>query len=98
MARSVAALRKTPNRVLGYVENMKGYYCEGCDDVKPLFPDSDEVDLGQSPASAACRSTRNSPLACDRGDGRNGLSADRPSIRALSEMAARIADALESTS
>jgi ATP-binding protein involved in chromosome partitioning len=38
VARSVAALSKGPNRVLGYVENMSGYYCRDCNAVKPLFP------------------------------------------------------------
>ena len=46
VARSVAALSKgpfggaqgRPNRVLGYVENMSGYYCRGCNAIKPLFP------------------------------------------------------------
>jgi ATP-binding protein involved in chromosome partitioning len=37
VARSVAALSKGPNRVLGYVENMSGYYCRDCGDIKPLF-------------------------------------------------------------
>src|SRR5688572_25371464 len=37
VARSVAALSKGPNRVLGYVENMSGYYCRDCDAIKPLF-------------------------------------------------------------
>jgi ATP-binding protein involved in chromosome partitioning len=37
VARSVAALSKGPNSVLGYVENMSGYYCRGCNAVKPLF-------------------------------------------------------------
>jgi len=37
VARSVAALSKGPNRLLGYVENMSGYYCHGCDAIKPLF-------------------------------------------------------------
>jgi ATP-binding protein involved in chromosome partitioning len=41
VARSVAALSKTPNRVLGYVENMSGYYCRGCKDVMPLFESGD---------------------------------------------------------
>lgn len=40
VARSVAALSKRPNRVLGYVENMSGYYCRDCQGVKPLFPSS----------------------------------------------------------
>lgn len=45
VARSIDAMKKTPNRVLGYVENMDGYYCEGCESVKPLFPSSCEVTL-----------------------------------------------------
>jgi len=39
VARSVAALSKGPNRVLGYVENMSGYYCRDCNAIKPLFSD-----------------------------------------------------------
>ena len=42
VARSVAALSKGPNRVLGYVENMSGYYCRDCNAIKPLF-DSPEA-------------------------------------------------------
>jgi ATP-binding protein involved in chromosome partitioning len=38
VARSVAALSKGSHRVLGYVENMSGYYCRECSAVKPLFP------------------------------------------------------------
>ena len=38
VARSVAALAKRPSRVLGYVENMSGYYCRDCNAIKPLFP------------------------------------------------------------
>ena len=37
VARSVAALSKGPNRLLGYVENMSGYYCHDCNAIKPLF-------------------------------------------------------------
>ena len=37
VARSVAALSKGHNRVLGYVENMSGYYCRDCNAIKPLF-------------------------------------------------------------
>jgi ATP-binding protein involved in chromosome partitioning len=46
VARSVAALSKGPNRVLGYVENMSGYYCRDCNAVKPLFVSSESSDLG----------------------------------------------------
>src|SRR5580765_2877211 len=30
-----------PNRVLGYVENMSGYYCRDCNAIKPLFAPSE---------------------------------------------------------
>lgn len=48
VARSVAALAPLPNRILGYVENMSGYACSGCDTVRPLFPvaeGAEELDL-----------------------------------------------------
>ena len=45
VARSVAALSKRPNRLVGYVENMSGYYCRDCNAVKPLF-ESGEATLG----------------------------------------------------
>jgi ATP-binding protein involved in chromosome partitioning len=38
VARSVAALRQAGSRILGYVENMTGYACPGCDELRPLFP------------------------------------------------------------
>jgi ATP-binding protein involved in chromosome partitioning len=37
VARSVAALSKGQHRVLGYVENMSGYFCRDCNAIKPLF-------------------------------------------------------------
>jgi ATP-binding protein involved in chromosome partitioning len=46
VARSVAALSKGPNRLLGYVENMSGYYCRDCNAVKPLFVSSGPAALG----------------------------------------------------
>jgi ATP-binding protein involved in chromosome partitioning len=42
VARSVSALSKGPNRLLGYVENMSGYYCRDCDAIKPLFVSPDQ--------------------------------------------------------
>ena len=47
VARSVAALSKGPNRILGYVENMSGYYCRDCDAIKPLFisPESSGLEI-----------------------------------------------------
>ena len=59
VARSVAALSKGPNRLLGYVENMSGYYCRDCNAIKPLF-DSPESS-GVSPESSAWRSPASGP-------------------------------------
>ena len=46
VARSVTALSRGPNRLLGYVENMSGYYCRDCNAIKPLFASSETTDLG----------------------------------------------------
>lgn len=43
VARSVSALAPLPNRLLGYVENMSGYACAGCGEVRPLFPEGAEA-------------------------------------------------------
>jgi ATP-binding protein involved in chromosome partitioning len=50
VARSVAALSKGPNRLLGYVENMSGYFCRDCNAIRPLF-------VAAAPAGAAHPST-----------------------------------------
>jgi hypothetical protein len=47
VARSAAALSKGPNRVLGYVENMSGYYCRDCNAIKPLFGSPEPFDAAQ---------------------------------------------------
>ena len=52
VARSVAALSKGPNRILGYVENMSGYYCRDCNAIKPLFVSSEPFDVGSGQPSA----------------------------------------------
>ena len=46
VARSVAALSKGPNRLLGYVENMSGYYCRDCNAIKPLFASAATIGSG----------------------------------------------------
>ena len=56
VARSVAALSKGPNRLLGYVENMSGYYCRDCNAIKPLFAQSRNPRAWRSPASGRSRS------------------------------------------
>jgi ATP-binding protein involved in chromosome partitioning len=42
VARSVSALAGAGAKVLGYVENMVGYFCRGCGEVRPLFPTASE--------------------------------------------------------
>jgi ATP-binding protein involved in chromosome partitioning len=59
VARSVAALSKgpfdgaqgKPNRLLGYVENMSGYYCRDCNAIKPLFVSPEPFDAAQGKPS-----------------------------------------------
>jgi ATP-binding protein involved in chromosome partitioning len=57
VARSVAALSKGPNRLLGYVENMSGYYCRDCNAIKPLF----HSDRGASPRRTPLRAHSRGP-------------------------------------
>jgi ATP-binding protein involved in chromosome partitioning len=91
VSRALAAMRKAPNRILGYVENMAGYYCADCDAVRPLFAREATVDLALprlgsvpfDPARAA---------ACDRGE---RLVGERPSLAAIRAVAAELARLLE---
>lgn len=93
VARSIAALRKTSNRVLGYVENMKGYYCERCDEIKPLFPEAGGVELG-IPCLGAVPFDPALARACDRGE-RLSSSSSLPVATALAEVAVAVEQALE---
>jgi ATP-binding protein involved in chromosome partitioning len=93
VARSVAALSKGSNKVLGYVENMSGYYCRGCNAVKPLFNSG----RGALPHGIPCLGTVpfDPELAehCDRGT----PLADRidtPVGRALDDIAQQLLDRL----
>lgn len=57
VARSISALQASGGRLLGVVENMSGYYCRGCDEVKPLFPTAElqlqATQLGRIPFDPA---------------------------------------------
>src|SRR5262249_54472718 len=93
--RSAAALAGAGRRALGYIENMDGYACAGCDEVRPLFPRRDEALPG-----LAClgRVPFDPDLAalCDRGapiTDHPGL----PSSRALRDVAGRLLESLEVT-
>jgi ATP-binding protein involved in chromosome partitioning len=103
VARSVAALSKGPNRLLGYVENMSGYYCRDCNAIKPLFasPESFDADeCGPTGLEIPCLGTVpfDPELAqhCDRGI----PFAEPPATpvgRALEHVAQQLLDSLDSS-
>jgi ATP-binding protein involved in chromosome partitioning len=62
VARSVAALSNGPNRLLGYVENMSGYYCRDCNAIRPLFVSPEPSDVAQGKPLDAPRSAL--PIPC----------------------------------
>jgi len=95
VARSVTALSKTSNRVLGYVENMSGYYCRDCDAIRPLFASSDAPGLG-IPCLGAVPFDPELARSCDRGI----PLAERPATpvgHALDHVAQQLLGSLEST-
>ncbi len=87
VARSATALRGRPNPVLGYVENMAGYWCADCGRVKPLFPESaDAVPIG---VPCLGRVPFDPALAAD--SDRGTATPNAP----VADVAARIAELLE---
>ena len=96
VARSIDALERAPtrNRILGYVENMNGYYCADCERVKPLFPEQSQVKLdlpllGSLPFDPALAAL------CDRGGSlanSPGLSCWQPMQRIADEICRRVAE------
>ena len=80
-------------RVLGYVENMAGYYCHDCGAVRPLFP---EAGPEETPLGAPClgRIPFDPELAalCDRGWPEDALaaSAGAETLRAVDAIARRL--------
>jgi ATP-binding protein involved in chromosome partitioning len=105
VARSVAALSKGPNRLLGYVENMSGYYCRDCHAIRPLFssPEVGRVDGPQgSPAGLALPCLGRVPFDpelarhCDRGVPLTDLPPSPVGV-ALEHVAQQLLDSLDST-
>ena len=96
VARSVAALSKGPNRVLGYVENMSGYYCRDCDAIKPLFAASESLRL-DIPCLGTVPFDPELARHCDTGIPLANLP-ETPVARALDHVAQQLLDSLESTS
>ncbi len=95
VARSVAALSKGPHRLLGYVENMSGYYCRDCDAIKPLFaaPEASGLEI---PCLGTIPFDPELARHCDRGIPFAALR-ESPVGRSLEQVAQRLWDSLEST-
>jgi ATP-binding protein involved in chromosome partitioning len=102
VARSVAALSRGRHRILGYVENMSGYYCRDCNAIKPLFPAEPLGAAQGGPSGLGIPCLGSVPFDpelaqnCDL-----GIALDPPGKtpvgRALEEIAQRLLDRLEST-
>jgi ATP-binding protein involved in chromosome partitioning len=104
VARSVAALSKGRHHVLGYVENMSGYYCRDCNAIKPLFGSAGPFDAAQGrppDLEIPCLGTVpfDPELArhCDRGIPLEELP-ETPVGRALEHVAQQLLNSLESAS
>lgn len=91
VARSVSALAGTGATALGYVENMVGYLCPDCGEVKPLFPpsktDLDLPLLGRVPFDPQLAAL------CDQGWPEG--AADLPSLAAVARVADNLKGALK---
>jgi ATP-binding protein involved in chromosome partitioning len=92
VARSVAALAKGPNRVLGYVENMSGYYCRDCGAIKPLF-DSRENSGLDIPCLGTVPFDPELARHCDQGIAFSELP-DTPVRRALEHVTGKLLETL----
>jgi ATP-binding protein involved in chromosome partitioning len=93
VARSVAALSKGSSRLLGYVENMSGYYCRDCNAIKPLFgsPESSALEI---PCLGTVPFDPELARHCDRGIPLAGLR-DSPVGLALEQIAQQLLDSLD---
>ena len=94
VARSLDALEKTPNRILGYVENMDGYFCSGCGQVKPLFPAQPQVKL-DLPCLGSVPFDPELAALCDRGGSPSevpALVSWQPVWRIAKEICQRVAE------
>jgi ATP-binding protein involved in chromosome partitioning len=96
VARSIAALSKRPNRLLGYVENMSGYYCRDCNALKPLFASHDQPSRLEIPCLGTVPFDPELARHCDLGTAFPGLR-DTPVGRALDRIAERLVDELDAT-
>ena len=95
VARSVAALSKGSNRLLGYVENMSGYYCRDCNAIKPLFasPKSPSLEI---PCLGTVPFDPELARHCDQGIPFEALHETAVG-RAFQQIAQRLLDGLDPT-
>ncbi len=91
VSRSISALSDCPNPILGVIENMAGYYCSDCDEIKPLFTSS----VGEL-AVPTLGSIPFDPALANPGASPETPSSDHPSTRAFDAIARRILEDLES--
>jgi ATP-binding protein involved in chromosome partitioning len=96
VSRCVAALSKGPNRVLGYIENMSGYYCRDCNAIKPLFASaSPEPSRMEIPCLGTVPFDPELARHCDRGMHLVDLP-ESPVGRSLEHVAHQLLNSLES--
>jgi ATP-binding protein involved in chromosome partitioning len=93
VARSVAALSKGQNRLLGYVENMSGYFCRDCNAIKPLFASIESTDL-RIPCLGSVPFDPELARHCDQGVPLAGLP-ETPVALALDLIAQRLMECLD---
>lgn len=93
VARSSSAVKASSERLLGYIENMAGYFCRVCGEVRPLFPEAritlDMPRLGRVPFDPVLAEH------CDRG-WPEPLDGNVEPMVAVEAAADRILEALES--
>jgi len=92
VARSVNALAGTGAKAVGYVENMAGYLCGDCGEVKPLFPPS--ATALELPLLGRVPFDPNLASLCDQG-WPVGAASDLPSLAAIRQVALNLNEALE---
>lgn len=86
VARSVDALERSRSSVLGYVENMAGYACHGCGEVRPLFPEGEPLPLpclGRIPFDPQLAALCDRGWPAGEGDGSPAVAAARGTARTL---------------
>ncbi len=84
VSRAVAALRAVDARMLGHVENMKGYRCPTCGTIQPLFPETAALQL-DLPLLGSVPFDPELAERCDEGRALPDVSPTLQAIRAVAE-------------